>query len=151
MQNLKAKTAKEYIDARPPERKKAIEAVRKMALKNLPKGYEENIQWGMITYAVPLKLYPKGYGGNKNVPLPLMSLGSQKHHMALYMMNVYGNKELDKWFRQAYKATGKKLDMGKGCLRFKKLDDLALDVVAKAITKISVKDFIAQYEAARRK
>ena len=147
----KAKTPLEYLKSLPPERKKDIEAVRKIIRKNLPKGYKEMIQWGMLSYAVPLSLYPKGYGDNPNVPLPYIGLASQKNYMSLYLMGTYGNKEADKWFRDAYKKAGKKLDMGKGCVRFKKLEDLPLDVIAQAVRLSPVKKHIETYEKARQK
>jgi hypothetical protein len=147
----KAKTAAEYLKGLPPERRKEIAMVRKVILKNLPKGYKEGMQYGMLSYMVPLTLYPKGYGGKKDVPLPYVCLASQKNYYALYLMHTYGNKEADAWFRKAYKESGKKLDMGKGCVRFKKLEDLPLDVIGKTIALIPVKKFIAQYEAVRGK
>lgn len=145
----KAKTVKEYMDSLPPDRKKAIAAVRKVLLANLPQGYKEVMAYGMIGYVVPLKRYPQGYGEDKKTPLPYAGLASQKNHMSLYLMCTYGNKDLDKWFRKAYAASGKKLDMGKGCVRFKKLEDLPLDVVGKVIAKVSVDAFIATYRRAR--
>ena len=147
----KAKTVKEYLEELPEDRRKAIEAVRRVIKKNLPKGYIENMAWGMIGYAVPLKLYPAGYGGKKDVPLPYAALGNQKNYMAVYLMGIYAtNKEQD-WFRKAYVSTGKKLDMGKGCIRFKKLEDLPLNVIGNAIAMVSVKQYIDRYETARSK
>jgi hypothetical protein len=145
-----AKTVKEYINSLPADRKQAIKIVRKVILKNLPKGYEETIQYGMISYVVPLKTFPEGYGGKKDVPLPLACLASQKNYMAVYLMGPYGNKDFDTWFRKAYKATGKKLDMGMGCVRFRKLENLALDVVGQAMAKVSVKEYVTQYKKARK-
>jgi hypothetical protein len=147
----KAKTVTEYLKSLPADRKQALLKVRSVILKNLPKGYVEIMQWGMISYAVPLKLYPSGYGENKNVPLPLAGLASQKNHMALYLMINYGSPDIDLWFRKAYKAAGKKLDMGKGCVRFKKLDDLPLDVVGQLMRKLPVKEYIKRYEKMRGK
>src|SRR3989344_4426163 len=145
----KASTVKQYLDELPPDRRAAISAVRKVILKNLPKGYEETMTYGMIGYVVPLKTFPAGYGEKKDMPLPYLCLASQKNHMAIYMMGTYGNKDLDKWIRQAYKATGKKLDMGKGCVRFRKLDNLALDVIGQNVSKLSVETFINVYKKAR--
>ncbi len=145
-----AKTAKEYLDQLPPDRRTAIEAVRKVILKNLPKGYEETMQYGMISYVVPLARYPDGYLGRKNEPLPYASLASQKNHMAIYLMTIYGDKKAEAWFKNAYKTGGKKLDMGKSCVRFKKLDDLALDVIGNAIALIPVEDYIRRYEQTRK-
>lgn len=146
-----AKTVKEYLDGLSPERRKEIEAVRKIIIKNLPKGYEEGISYGMLGYCVPLSLYPKGYLGKKDVPLPYACLASQKHYMALYLNNVYGDKATDEWFRKTYKASGKKLDMGKSCVRFKSADDLPLEVIGQAIAKTPVQTYIERYEAARKK
>lgn len=143
-----AKTVQEYLASLPKERRADMQAVRSVILKNLPKGYVENYGYGMIGYAVPLKLYPAGYHAKKGEPLPYAALASQKHFMALYSMAVYGDKKLLEWFQKAYKASGKKLDMGKSCIRFKKLDDVPLDVIGELIAKISVKDYIAFYERA---
>jgi hypothetical protein len=147
----KAKTVKEYLNSLPADRKQGIEAVRKVILQNLPKGYEETMQYGMISYVVPLKTFPEGYGGKKDVPLPYACLASQKNYFALYLMGPYGNKDFDTWFRKAYKATGKKLDMGKGCVRFKKLENLAVDVIGEAMSKVPVNKFVSQYKNARKR
>ena len=107
------------------------------------------MQYGMIGYVVPLKRYPKGYLGDKKTPLPYAALASQKHHMAVYLMNIYGNRKLEKWFLKEYKASGKKLDMEKSCVRFKKLDDLPLGLIGKAIAATPLAECIAMYEEAR--
>src|SRR5437867_9584228 len=121
-----AKTVADYLAELPPDRREAISAVRKVILKNLPKGFEEIMQYGMIGYVVPFKLFPAGYHCDPTQPLCYAGLASQKNHMAIYLMTVYGHKETEEWFVRAYKASGKKLDMGKSCVRFKKLDDLPL-------------------------
>ena len=139
----------EYVASLPADRKQAISAVRALIKKHLPKGYVESTQYGMISYVVPLATYPEGYLGKKDVPLPYICLASQKQHMAVYLMCVYGDAELSRWFTFAWKKTGKKLDMGKSCLRFKSVDDLALDVLGEAIGRISVEDYIALYVANR--
>ncbi len=139
----------EYLKTLPADRREALTAVRKVILKNLPKGYEESMMYGMIGYGVPLKLFPEGYLGDGKTPLPYAALASQKNHMAVYLMCAYGNKEIDAWFRKAYQATGKKLDMGKSCVRFKKLDDLALNVIGEVITKVPVNKFIEIYKESR--
>ncbi|HEU4436248.1 MAG TPA: DUF1801 domain-containing protein [candidate division Zixibacteria bacterium] len=146
----KAKTVKEYLNELPPDRKTAISAVREVILKNLPKGFEEMMQYGMIGYSVPHSVYPPGYHCDPKQPLPFVGLASQKNHMAVYMMNIYMDKETENWFTKAYKATGKKLDIGKSCIRFKKLDDLALDVIGQAVGRKSVKEYIALYEKNRK-
>jgi len=144
----KAKTVNEYLKALPADWRKAISTVRKTILKSLPKGYKEIMQYGMIGYVVPLKLFPQGYLGDKTIPLPYAGLASQKNHMSVYLMGVYSEKS-DKWFRELYKKSGKKLDMGRSCVRFKKLENLPLDVIGKAIARTSVKSFIKSYKQSR--
>jgi hypothetical protein len=142
----KAKTVKEYLAELPPDRKAAISAVREVILKNLPKGFEEVMQYGMIGYVVPHTAYPPGYHCDPKQPLPFVALASQKNHMAVYMMNIYMDKETENWFVKSYRATGKKLDIGKSCIRFKKLEDLALEIIGQAVGRKSVKEYIALYE-----
>lgn len=146
-----AKTVSAYLKELPAERRKVIEAVRAVILKNLPKGYEEIMQYGMISYVVPLSMYPAGYGEKKDVPLPYISLGAQKNYFVLHLLNLYMNPEADEWFRQAYVAAGKKLDMGKGCVRFKKLEDLPLAVIGKVAKLFPAKKWAAHYAATRKK
>jgi len=143
----KATTVDQYLAELPEDRRTAIEAVRKVILKNLDKDYEEGMQYGMIGYYVPHRIYPKGYHCDPKQPLPFANLASQKNHMALYMMCVYGESELSRWFRDAWAKTGKKLDMGKSCVRFKKVENLALDVIGEAIKRMPAKKYIAYYEA----
>jgi hypothetical protein len=136
----KASTLEEYLDQLPEDRRTAIQAVRKVILKNLPKGYEEVLQYGMLGYVVPLKVFPAGYLNRKTEPLPYICLASQKNYMSIYMMSVYGDAEAH--FRKEYLATGKRLDMGKCCVRFRKLEDLPLEVIAKAVARYPVKKWI---------
>jgi Domain of unknown function (DU1801) len=143
----KATTVEQYLSELPDDRRKAIEAVRQVVLKNLDKDYEEGIQYGMIGYYVPHRVYPAGYHCDPKQPLPFASLASQKNHMALYLMCVYGESDHAKWFQQAWAKSGKKLDMGKACVRFKKVDDLALDVIAEAIRRVPAKKYIEVCEA----
>jgi len=145
----KAKTVTQYLAELPADRRKAIEQVRAMIRKHLPKGYEEMMQYGMIGYAVPLKLYPPGYHCKKDEPLPFLSLASQKNNMALYMFCLYVDEKDRAQFQKEYKASGKKLDMGKSCIRFKKPEDLALDVIGRFIARVPVKKHIEVYEKAR--
>jgi len=145
----KATTVVEYLASLPPERRRELATVRKAVKRALPKGYAEIIQYGMISYVVPLKLFPEGYLGKKDVPLSCVSLAAQKNFYALYLMNVYGSSELERWFRAAYAKSGKKLHMGKSCVRFKSAADLALDVVCEAIARTPVSDFVERYVAAR--
>jgi uncharacterized protein YdhG (YjbR/CyaY superfamily) len=147
----KAKTVNQYLAELPPDRRDAINAVRKVILKNLPEGFEETMLYGMICYVVPHKLFPAGYHCDPSQPLCYAGLASQKNHMAVYLMTVYGHKDTENWFVKAYKATGKKLDMGKSCVRFKKLDDLPLDVIGQAIARVPVDKYIKAYEESRKK
>jgi hypothetical protein len=144
----KAKTIPEYLRSLPPERRAAITAIRKVILKNLPKGYQERFNWGMISYEVPLKVFPGTYNGQ---PLSYAALASQKNHMAVYAMNVYADKGTEKWFRDSFKAAGKKLDMGKCCIRFKKLEDLALPVIGKLIAKTPMTEYVRHYAGSRKR
>jgi len=144
-------TVQEYLDSLLKDRREAISAVRKVILKHLPKGYEAALQYGMIGYALPLKLYPQGYLGKKDVPLPYAALASQKNHMAAYLMSIYGNTKFYEWFVKAYQATGKKLDMGKSCICFKKIEDLPLEVIGQAIAATSVNEFVQKYEESRKR
>jgi hypothetical protein len=143
-----AKTVDEYLAALPPDRRTAISAVREVILTNLQAGYEEAMQYGMIGYVVPHSIYPAGYHCDPSKPLTYAMLGSQKNHMAIYLCNVYGHKETETWFRKAFQATGKKLDMGKSCVRFKKLEQLPLDVIGQVIARTPVDKYIAGVEHA---
>ena len=120
--------------------------MREAILTNLPKGYKECMNYGMIGYVVPHSLYPAGYHCDPKLLLPLACLGSQKNHMAIHLMNVYGDPATEKWFRKAWQASGKKLDMGKACVRFKKLEDVPLDVIGQVIARMPVKNYIAAIE-----
>jgi hypothetical protein len=144
----KAKTVKEYLAGLPADRRAALEAVRKVIRKNLDKDYEEGMQYGMIGYYVPHKVYQPGYHCDPKQPLPFAGLASQKGHMSLYLMCLYGSPENESWFRKEWAKTGKKLDMGKACIRFKKIDDLPLDVIGQAVARVRVKDYLSHYETA---
>jgi len=148
MANSKATSVEEYLSELPEEKRDVISRVRDTVKKNLPKGFEEGMNWGMITWGVPLDIYPDTYNGQS---LGYASLASQKTHFALYLMCVLQNSEQETILKEAFKKAGKKLDMGKSCLRFKKLDDLPLDAIGKVIASTSPKQFIAQYEASRAK
>jgi hypothetical protein len=136
----KAATIDNYLAQLPEDRRSAIEQLRKLIRKNLPRGYEEVMQYGMIGYVVPLKTFPAGYLNRKNEPLPYICLASQKNYMSLYMMSIYGPNEAE--FRKQYETTGKRLDMGKCCVRFRRVDDLALDVIGKAVARFPVAKWI---------
>lgn len=143
-----AVTVAEYLAELPPDRRLALSAVRKAVLESLDRGYEEGMQYGMIGYYVPHSMYPAGYHCDPRQPLPFAGLASRKNHMAIYLMSVYIDEASAAWFRQAWSKTGKKLDMGKSCIRFKKLEDLPLDVIAEVIRRATAKKYIAAYQAA---
>jgi hypothetical protein len=139
-----ARTVETYLQSLPADRRAAISAVRQVILANLPEGYEECMSYGMIGYVVPHSIYPAGYHCDPKLPLVMACLGSQKNYMALHLMTVYGHEPTAKWFREAWEATGKKLDMGAACVRFKKLEDVPIEVVGKVITRVPVKDYITR-------
>jgi uncharacterized protein YdhG (YjbR/CyaY superfamily) len=142
-----ATTVDEYLAELPGERRKAIEAVRDTILSNLPEGYEEAMNWGMITYEVPLETYPDTYNGR---PLMYAALASQKNHMAVYLTSVYALPGKAEEFEAAYRATGKRYDVGKSCVRFRKLDDLPLELIGETIAAIEVETFVADVEKGRK-
>ncbi len=147
MAGSKATTVKAYLASLPADRRAALEAVRKVMLANLDKDYAEGMQYGMIGYYVPHSVFPAGYHCDPKQPLPFAGLGSQKSHMSLHLMCMYLDTEQGARFRKEWLASGKKLDMGKACVRFKKLDDLPLDVIGKAIARVPAKAYIARYES----
>jgi hypothetical protein len=142
----KATTVEQYLSELPAERRTALQAVRRVILANLDKDFEEGMQYGMIGYYVPHRTYPAGYHCDPRQPLPFAGLASQKNYMSLYLMCNYGGGDQLKRFEAAWKKTGKKLDMGKSCIRFKKLDDLALDVIADTIKRVPAKKYIERCE-----
>ncbi|HET6325961.1 MAG TPA: DUF1801 domain-containing protein [Planctomycetaceae bacterium] len=148
MVQSKAKTVKEYLAELPEDRRAAIQAVREVVLKNLDDDFEEGMTYGMIGYYVPHSLYPPGYHCDPCMPLPFANLASQKNHMALYLMCLYGDTAQRKWFEAEWKKAGKKFDMGKACLRFKKVEDLALDIIGQTIRQVSAKKYIENCERA---
>lgn len=148
MASSTAETVEDYLQELPQERREAISAVREVILENIPDGYEEGMGFGMLEYRVPLERYPDTYNGK---PLGYAALASQKNHMSVYLMGVYGDSEEESWFQREYRASGKKLDMGKSCVRFKRLEDLPLELIGEAVARTSVDDYIAMYEQARGK
>lgn len=142
----KAATVAQYLGELSAERRAAIAAVRAVIRQNLDADYEEGMQYGMIGYYVPHRVYPPGYHCDPKQPLPFACLASQKNYLSLYLGCVYGDTPLAHWFREAWAQTGKKLDMGKSCIRFKKPDDLALDVIGEAIRRVPARKFIKYYE-----
>jgi Domain of unknown function (DU1801) len=143
-----ADTVQAYLATLPEHRRRAIEIVRQTILENLPDGYVEVMQYGMIGYVVPHSLWPQGYHCDPSQPLCFAGLASQKNHMAVYLMCVYGDPKTEAWFRAAYQKTGKKLDMGKSCVRFKKIEDAALDVIGEAIARVPVAAYLEKYQEA---
>jgi uncharacterized protein YdhG (YjbR/CyaY superfamily) len=148
MATSKAATVDEYLAELPAERREVVTRMRDLVRRNLPKGYEETMNWGMISYELPLARYPKTYNGQ---PLTFVGLAAQKNYYALYLTSANQDSEQGRELANAFKRAGKKLDMGKSCLRFKKLDDLALDAVGRIIASTPPEKFIAQYEAGRAK
>ena len=144
----KATTVKQYLAELPDDRREAIQAVRRVIPDALPVGYEEGMPYGILGYYVPHSNYPSGYHCDPKQPLPYAALASQKNYMSVYMTCVYGDPEHQAWFRTAWAKTGKKLDMGKSCVRFKRLEDLPLKLIGQAIKRVPVKKFIAFYESA---
>ncbi len=141
-----AKTVKEYINSLPEDRKKVIANIRKVILDHLPKGFEEVMNYGMIGYVVPHKLYPDGYHCNPAQPLPFINLASQKNYISLYHLALYKGTLLD-WFTDAWnESSAKKLDMGRCCIRFKKPEDIPYELIGKLASKMSPKQWIEAYE-----
>ena len=142
-----AKTPNAYVAELPAERKTVISKLRKIIKENLPEGYSETMNYGMIGYVVPHSIYPDGYHVDPKLPLPFMALASQKNFVALYHSGIYADEKLQDWFVSEYpKHAKRKLDMGKSCIRFKKLDDIPYDLIAELCTKISVQGWIDLYE-----
>ena len=135
----KAISVEQYLDELSDDRKKSLSMVRKTIVENLPDGYDEVFNWGMITYEVPLETYPDTYNGK---PLMYSALASQKNHMSVYLMGCYMSPDIRNKFEKAYKKSGKKFDAGKSCIRFKKVDDLPLKLIGETIASISVEEFI---------
>ena len=146
MASSSASTPEEYLSELPPERAEVMSVVRQVILENLPAGYVESMNWGMLCYEIPLERYPKTYNGQ---PLAYAALAAQKHYYALYLMGDYADPAAEQRLRDGFAKAGKKLDMGKSCVRFKKLDDLPLDVIADAIAASTPDEHIAIYERAR--
>ncbi len=146
MVSSNAETVEEYLAGLPDGRRDAIAEVRDVILENLPDGYVEAMNWGMISYEVPLERHPDTYNGQ---PLMYAALASQKRHMAVYLTSVYADDDTEDWFRAEYEATGKKLDMGKSCVRFRSIDQLPVDLIGKVIAGTSVDELIEIYQRSR--
>ena len=146
MVSSNATTVKQYLEELPEDRRKAISVVRKVIRKSLPKGIVETMNWGMITYEVPLKTFPDTYNGK---PLQYAALASQKDHMAVYLTTVYADEGETEWFVTEHKRTGKKLDMGKSCVRFKTIDQLPVELIGEAIGRRTLDEFLSYYRAVK--
>ena len=148
MPRSSATTVAKYLASLPPERRKVVAAVRQTVVKHMPKGYRETMGWGMICYGIPLEEYPETHNGR---PLCYAALAAQKNHFALYLMGAYVDARQVAALEKAFARAGKRMDMGKSCLRFKRLEDLPLPAIAKVIASTPPRKFIAFYEAARAK
>ena len=144
----KAKTVDEYITEIPADRQKAMQELRKVIKKNLSKGFQETMNYGMVGYSVPHSKYPAGYHCNPKDPLPFMGIASQKNSINVYHMGVYADPRLLKWFQEAHaKASPKKLDMGKSCIRYKKPEDIPFQLIGELAAKMTMEQWIALYES----
>ena len=142
-----APTGPRYLASLPPDRRRVISAVRKVIRAHLPAGYRETMNWGMISYEIPLKRFPETYNGQ---PLMYAALAAQKNNYAVYLTGTYQDKKLAAWFKAQFAKAGKRLDAGKSCVRFKSLDDLPLDAIGAMIASTTVDEYIARYERNRR-
>jgi len=144
---IEANSPEEYINQLPTDRQEIIQKLRQTILKNLPKGFEEVMIYNMIGYVVPKSIYPSGYHCDPKLPLPFINIASQKNFIALYHMGIYADENLLNWFQTSYKSQCKtKLDMGKSCIRFKKLNDIPYELIGELISKISAQQWIDIYE-----
>lgn len=147
MVQSKAATVEEYLEELPEDRRAVVSAVRDVVLANLPEGYEETMNWGMISYEVPLSRYPVTY--NKQ-PLAYVALAAQKNYYSLYVLSCYEDSEDEAFLRRQFETAGKKLDMGKCCVRFKTLDDLPLDAIGELVARTPPEGMIERYEESRK-
>lgn len=145
----KAATVDEYLAELPEDRREALQAIRRVVNSNLGSGFEEGMQYGMIGWFVPHSVYPAGYHCDPKQPLPFMGLASQKNHIGFYAFCIYTDSKVKDWFVDEFQKAGKRLDMGKSCIRFKKLEAIPLELLGQLTSKISVEKFIQSYEEAR--
>ena len=144
---IEASTPDEYISKIPEDRKAAMEKLRTVIKQNLPKGFEETMNYGMIGYVVPHSVYPPGYHCDTSLPLPFLNIASQKNFIAFYHMGIYADKDLLNWFTSEYpKHVSTKLDMGKSCIRFKKPEHIPFELLGELVSKMSSEDWIRMYE-----
>ena len=145
---MAAATIEQYINEIPEERKEGVNKLRTIILENLPKGFEEGMSYGMVSYFVPHSIYPAGYHCNPRLPLPFMSFANQKNNINLYNMELYANPDLYAWFVTEFaKHSNEKLDMGKSCIRFKKSANIPFELIAELVRKVTVTDWILSYES----
>ena len=141
------KTPQEYLDSLPEERKIAVEKLRKTIKLNLPEGFQEEMSYGMLGYVVPHSIYPKGYHCNPKLPLPFMNIASQKNFIAIYHMGIYLDSEIMNWFIAEFsKQVNTKIDIGKSCIRFKKMDAIPFELIGELAAKMSVSEWISVFE-----
>ena len=148
MAKSSATTVEEYLAELPAERRAVVAAVRDVVRRHLPEGYQETMNWGMISYEVPLERYPDTYNGQ---PLNYAALAAQKNYYALYLPSVYQSPEQEAWLREEFAKARKRLDLGKSCVHFKRLEDLPLDAIGRVVGSTSPEQFIARYEAGRQR
>lgn len=142
-------TPDEILNNVPEDRKEALTKLRRTILDNLPAGFKEGVNYGMISYVVPHSIYPAGYHCDPKLPLPFISFASQKNFIAFYHMGLYSDKELLDWFVNEFqKVSTTKLDMGKSCVRFKKANQIPLELIGKLVSKITPEEWIDLYEKA---
>ncbi len=147
-----ANSPEDYINQLPEERQTPMKKLRAIIKKNIPKGFEETMNYGMIGFVVPHSEYPDGYHCDPKLPLPYINIASQKNFIALYNMGIYSDPALLKWFTEEYpKHCKRKLDMGKSCIRFKKIDDIPYDLIGELVTKITVDQWVNTYETTIKK
>ena len=145
---IEANSPDDYISKLPEDRQEVISKLRQVVLDNLPKGFSEEMSYGMIGYVVPHSIYPDGYHCDPKLPLPFMSMASQKNFVAFYHMGIYADEKLLDWFVKEYPKHSKyKLDMGKSCIRFKRMNDIPYDLIGELVSKVSVDDWIDRYDS----
>ena len=146
--NSEANTPEEYISQLPEDRMKAMIMLRRVINENIPLGYKEVMSYGMVSYVIPHSIYPSGYHCNPKEPVPFISIASQKNYIAMYHMGIYFYTEISTWFQEEYaKKVKTKLDMGKSCIRFKKVDDIPYDLIAELCRKITLEDYLEKYQS----
>ena len=146
---IKANNIKEYLQNIPEERKEVFDKLMKTVRENIPKGFSEELSYGIPAWVVPHSLYPKGYHCSPELPLPFVSIASQKNFIALYHMGIYATPDLLNWFIKEYpKHSKRKLDMGKSCIRFKKMDDIPFELIGDLMKKMNPKEWMEKYESA---